>query len=212
MYAISLKETKTLALAIVFLLGCCNSHAQNDESQKVGFEAEVSIGKMQSLSNNAMSIFQDEMLRSDHSAGGDLFIGLHVDGKGHLGIRISDVSFCTTSPYNESVDISSFMLSARLSKTLPYNFEIFTDASIGASVVRNFYTLADTKGTAKRGAFCCDISVGINYCFSKFHIGVKGGLFGADFGKTNEVLSVPTNTEYFSATNSNISICFGIRL
>ncbi len=202
-----------LILPMVFLLGFYNLQAQQNESNsEIGFAAEFSASKMQSLSNNATSIFQDETLRSDYSVGCDLFIGLHVMGRGHLGIRISDVSFCTSSPYNETVDISSFMLSTRLSKSLPSNLEIFTEASIGASVVRNFYTLADAKGTANRNAFCCDVSVGIGYGFSKYFIGVKGGFFGADFGKTKEKLNVPTSTGYFSTINSNIGLCFGIRL
>lgn len=185
----------------------------NENNSKVGFSAEFSVGKTQSVSNNAMSIFPNGLLQSDNSADFDLFVGAYVADKGHLGIRYSDMTFHTTSPYNETLDISSFTLDAKRSKALPYNFEIFIDGCIGASLIRNFHTIDESEKNAMRIAFCCGFNVGIDYCFNKCFVGVKGGLFCAGFGKTKEeYLDVPTTSEDFLSVNTDIKICFGIRL
>lgn len=204
---------KTVFLSVILFVAFNYLQAQDNEMlTNKNFSFELNIGQSHSLERTAMSIFPNEMLQDNYSADIEFTAALNA-GNGYVGLKFAQNAFTTTSIYNEDVHICFLALSAKEFKTIYNNFEAFFGASIGALFINNPYQISDLNGNVRRHGVGFDLSVGLDYSYKNFYVGIYGGISEQILGSKPKVdLPVETTNDYFLNFSTNIGLCFGIRL
>lgn len=204
---------KTVLLSLMLCCGIVFSHAQDNEMlTNKNFSFEINAGQSHSLERTAMSIFPNEMLQDNYSSDVEFIAALNA-GNGYVGLKFAQTSFTTASMFKEDVNIRFLAISAKEFKTIHNNLEAFFGASIGALFINNKYQISDLNGNTRRHGIGLDLSVGLDYSYRQFYVGIFGEISEQFLGsKPKADLPVETTNDYFLNFAANVGLCFGIRL